>query len=126
MFPLVFSANVFILAEALSGRGHHYKKTDKLSASLSAEQQDEDGNPILPSEPRKRHMRKAKGKGKEVADDVIDIDEDDDKYEGTDAGSDDDEADASEHEDDDVITNEEVLYLFDAYRSVIDSFIVAC
>lgn len=105
-------ANILIVAEALRGHGHRHKRTDKLSASLSAEQQDEDGNPILPSGSRKHRVRKAKGKAKAIPDDIMSIDDDDDEYEETEAESDDGDTDASEHEDDNGITNEEVFSLF--------------
>ncbi|SJL18443.1 uncharacterized protein ARMOST_22032 [Armillaria ostoyae] len=105
--PLVPGPSDAPAAEALHRCGQHHKKTAKLSASLIAEQQDEDGNPVLPSVPRKRRLRKAKGKAKARADGVIDIDEDDDDYEDTDAELDDGETDTSD-EDDSAIPNKEL------------------
>ncbi|KAK0430953.1 hypothetical protein EV421DRAFT_1912374 [Armillaria borealis] len=105
--PLVPGPSDASAVEALHGHGQHHKNTAKLSVSLTVEQQDEDGNPVLPSVPQKRHLRKAKGKAKAWADGVIDVDEDDDDYEDTDAELDDGKTDTLD-EDDSAIPNEEL------------------
>lgn len=98
--------DLWIIAETLSGHGHHHKRMNKLTVSLTAEQQDEDGNIIQnPAQPQKRCSRKAKGKAKAVDDGIGSNNEVDNAYLDPDSDSEDQDSD---DEDEDNIPNKEV------------------
>ncbi|SJK99869.1 uncharacterized protein ARMOST_03180 [Armillaria ostoyae] len=98
--------DIWIIVEALSRHSHHQKRTSKLLASLTAEQQDEDSNIIQnPTQLQKQCSQKAKGKAKAVDDGIGSNDKVDDAYLDSDSDSEDKEKDDKEEDD---IPNEEL------------------